>query len=126
MVTFGSRQRWLSFMRAFFFVTPNICLLALLVVRPASAQDIDPRCTDIYDKVACTCAVQNGGRIIPPAGGVKREGLKLQPKEGPESTRTLDGGRVAFTKYYRREGFKIRRSKALEGYLACMHRQGRK
>ena len=96
------------------------------VIGSVSAQDIDPRCYDIYDKVACTCAVQNGGRIIPPPMGVKREGLKLQPKEGPESTQTLDGGRVAFPKYFRREGFKIRRSKALEGYLTCMHRQGRK
>lgn len=99
---------------------------ALLVAGGVSAQDVDPRCKDIYDKVACTCAVRNGGHIIPPPVGVKREGLKLHPKEGPEATRTLDGGRVAFPKYYRREGFKIRRSKALEGYLTCMHRAGRK
>jgi len=90
------------------------------------AQEFDPRCNDIYDKVACTCAVRNGGRIIPPPVGVKREGLKLEPNEGHEATRTLDGGRVAFPKYYRREGFKIRRSRALEGYLTCMHQAGRK
>jgi hypothetical protein len=113
-------------MKTFLLGSAIVCLSLPLIAQSASAQDIDPRCNDIYDKVACTCAVQNGGRIIPPAGGVKREGLKLQPKEGPESTRTLDGGRVAFTKYYRREGFKIRRSKALEAYLACMHRRGRK
>ena len=97
-----------------------VCLSVHSIILSASAQDIDPRCADIYDKVACTCAVQNGGRIVPPPVGVKREGLKLEPKGGPESTRTLDGGRVAFPKYYRREGFKIHRSRALEGYLACM------
>ena len=101
-------------------------VLVSLLAEPAFAQEFDVRCNDMYDKVACTCAVRNGGRIISPTGGVKREGLKLEPKEAPEATRTLDGGRVAFPKYYQREGFKIRRSKALEGYLACMRAAGRK
>jgi len=113
-------------MKALFLGAATICLIAPFIARPVLAQDIDPRCNDIYDKLACTCAVQNGGRVIPPPVGVKREGLKLQPKEGPEATRTLDGGRVAFPKYYRREGFKIHRSRALEGYLACMRAAGRK
>jgi hypothetical protein len=91
-----------------------------------SAQDVDAQCVERFDKIACKCALQNGGRVIPPPVGVKREGLKLHPRESPESTQTLDGGRVAFPKYYRREGFKIRRSRALEGYLTCMHRNGRK
>lgn len=90
------------------------------------AQDVDPRCKDIYDKVACTCAVRNGGRVIPPPVGVKREGLKLRPKEEAGGTQTLDGGRVAFPKYYTREGLKFHRSRALEGYLACMRAVGRK
>ena len=111
-------------MKLFFAAT--ICLIVSLLFQPASAQEFDVRCNDMYDKVACTCAVRNGGRIIPPPSGVKREGLKLELKEGPESTRTLDGGSVAFPKYYQREGFKIRRSKALEGYLACMRAAGRK
>jgi hypothetical protein len=98
----------------------------LPVAWPASAQDVDAQCTEIFDKIACKCALQNGGRIIPPPVGVKREGLKLRPRESAESTQTLDGGRVAFPKYYQREGFKIRRSRALEGYLTCMHRNGRK
>ena len=93
---------------------------------PVSAQEVDARCKEVFDKVACTCAVRNGGRIIPPPVGVKREGMKLHPKEGPEGTRTLDGGRVAFRKYYQRQGLKFRRSPALEGYLTCMHRAGRK
>jgi hypothetical protein len=103
-----------------------ILLSVLSVAELVSAQGVDARCNEIFDKIACKCALQNGGRIIPPPVGVKREGLKLQPRESPESTQTLDGGRVAFPKYYRREGFKIRRSRALEGYLACMHRNGRK
>jgi hypothetical protein len=103
-----------------------ICLAIVAVFQPVFAQDVDPRCKDIFDKVACTCAVRNGGRIIPPPVGMKREGLKLRPKEEAGDTQTLDGGRVAFPKYYRREGLKIRRSHAIEGYLACMHSAGRK
>jgi hypothetical protein len=101
-------------------------LSVLLAAWSVSAQDVDAQCTEVFDKIACKCALQNGGRIIPPPVGVKREGLKLHPRESPESTQTLDGGRVAFPKYYRREGFKIHRSRALEGYLTCMHLNGRK
>lgn len=103
-----------------------VLVSALPPLSSLSAQETDARCNDVFDKVACTCAVRNGGRIIPPPVGVKREGLKLHPKEGPEGTRTLDGGRVAFKKYYQRHGLKFRRSAALEGYLTCMHRAGRK
>ena len=113
-------------MKAILLGTTIVCLAVASFVRPSPAQDIDSRCKDIYDKVACTCAVRNGGRIIPPPVGVKRHGLKLTPKEAAEGTKTLDGGRVAFPKYYERKGFKIHRSKALEGYLTCMHRNGRK
>lgn len=113
-------------MKALLVGAAIICLFMPAVVHPGSAQDIDAQCSNIYDKIACKCALQNGGRIIPPPVGVKRQGLKLSPRESPESTRTLDGGRVAFPKYYRREGLKIHRSRALEGYLTCMHRNGRK
>jgi hypothetical protein len=113
-------------MKRFFVETAAVCLFVPLLLQAVSAQQIDPRCNNIYDKVACTCAVRNGGRIISPPVGVEREGLKLQPKEEQEPTRTLDGGRVALPKYYRREGFKIRRSRALEGYLTCMRAAGRK
>jgi hypothetical protein len=101
-------------------------IVCLVFTQHVFAQDVDPRCKDIFDKVACTCAVRNGGRVIPLPVGIKREGLKLRPKEEAGDTQTLDGGRVAFPKYYRREGLKIRRSHALEGYLACMHAAGRK
>jgi hypothetical protein len=103
-----------------------ICLFAPAATTPVSAQDVDARCKDVYDKVACGCAVQNGGQIIPPPGGIKREGLKLRPTEGRETTQTLDGGRVAFPKYFRRDGLKIHKSRALEGYMACMRSNGRK
>lgn len=116
-------------MKAFLVGATVISLSAPLVAWSVSAQDSqdsDAQCAEIFDKIACKCALQNGGRVVPPPVGVKREGLKLRPRESPESTQTLDGGRVAFPKYYRREGFKIRRSRALEGYLTCMHRNGRK
>ena len=112
--------------KAFLVGATVISLSVMLLAGSVSAQDVDGKCAEIFDKIACKCALQNGGRIIPPPVGVKREGLKLHPRESPESTQTLDGGRVAFSKYYRREGFKIRRSRALEGYLTCMHRNGRK
>ena len=116
-------------MKALLVGATVISLSAPLVAWSVSAQDSqdsDAQCAEIFDKIACKCALQNGGRVVPPPVGVKREGLKLRPRESPESTQTLDGGRVAFPKYYRREGFKIRRSRALEGYLTCMHRNGRK
>jgi hypothetical protein len=111
-------------MKAFLVGTTIVGLLVPSIVRSVSAQDIDPRCKDVFDKVACECALQNGGRVIPPPVGVKREGLKLRPREG--STQTLDGGQVAFPKYFRRDGLKVHKSRALEGYLACMRSNGRK
>jgi hypothetical protein len=113
-------------MKEFLVATAIVALLLSSIVRSVSAQDIDPQCKDVYDKVACGCAVQNGGRILPPPTGVKREGVKLRPREGEEATQTLDGGRVAFPRYFRREGLKVHKSRALEGYLACMRRNGRK
>ena len=69
-------------MKSFLIGAALICLLGPWIVRPVSAQDIDTRCKDVYDKVACKCALQNGGRILSPPVGVKREGLKLLPREG--------------------------------------------
>ena len=103
-----------------------VCLFAPPAARLVAAQDVDARCKEVFDKVACGCAVQNGGQIIPPTSGVKREGLKLRATEGRETMQTLDGGRVAFPKYYRRDGLKIHKSRALEGYVACMRSNGRK
>jgi hypothetical protein len=31
----------------------------------AAAQKIDPRCAKMRDKIGCTCALQNGGHILP-------------------------------------------------------------
>src|SRR5262249_2589431 len=112
--------------KAFLFGTVIAGLLLASGVRSVSAQDIDPQCKDVYDKVACGCAVQNGGRILPPPTGVQRGGGEVVPLAGRGATQTLDGGRVAFPKYFRREGLKVHKSRALEGYLACMRRNGRK
>ena len=101
-------------------------IVCLAFAQHVFAQDIDPRCKDIFDKVACSCAVRNGGRRILPPGGINRAGRELRPKAETGGTQKLDGGRVAVPKYYRREGLKIRRSHALEGYLACLHAAGRK
>src|SRR5262245_3165647 len=76
------------------------CLAMPSIVQSVVAQEGDPRCNDVFDKVACNCALQNGGRIIPPPVGVKREGMKLRAQEGP--TQTLDGGQVAFPKYFKK------------------------
>jgi hypothetical protein len=37
----------------------------------AKAQQIDPKCAkfNFRDKIGCTCAVQNGGAIVPRSGG---------------------------------------------------------
>ena len=66
------------------------------------------------------------GKSFPRRVGSSAKGLKLRPTEGQETTQTLDGGRVAFPKYFRRDGIKIHKSRALEGYLACMRSNGRK
>ena len=113
-------------MKKFLIAIVAVCLFAPAAAIRVSAQDVGARCKDIYDKVACGCAVQNGGQIIPPQSGVKREGLKLRPTEGQETTQTLDGRPLAFPKYFRRDGIKIHKSRALEGYLACMRSNGRK
>jgi hypothetical protein len=113
-------------MKGFLIGSAIIGVLLPMITQPSSAQDVDSQCSDVFDKVACECAVQNGGRIIPPPSGVKREGIKLRPTEGQEATQTLDGGRVAFPKYFRRDGLKIHKSRALEGYLKCMRSNGRK
>jgi len=42
-------------------------LLAIVVLTStnfgAAAQDVDPRCSKVRDKVGCTCAVRNGGHV---------------------------------------------------------------
>ena len=47
-----------------------VCAFTLAATFAQAAQ-IDPRCTNVKDKIGCTCAVQNGGDI-----GVGRDGRK--------------------------------------------------
>ncbi len=37
----------------------------LLSAAMAQAMDIRPECKQMYDKVGCTCALNNGGAIVP-------------------------------------------------------------
>src|SRR4029079_883193 len=99
---------------AFLIVGAIVCLSTAQFV---FAQEVDPRCKDIYDKVACTCAVGNAGHVIPPPVGVKREGLKLRPKEAAGGTQTLDGGRLGVPKDYRRKALKYCPTNSVERSL---------
>ena len=40
-----------------------------LFATSADAQRINPRCMTMRDKIGCTCALENGGAIVPRKGG---------------------------------------------------------
>jgi len=67
-----------------------------LPIVTVSAQAIDPRCTEMRDKVGCTCAVQNGGNVAPYCPDRYGRKAWCYPARG------------------------------LHGYVECMHRYGRK
>ena len=112
-------------MKAFSIAVTIVCLLALPVFQSASAQDIDPRCGEMRDKVACTCALQNGGRIIRSAEP-RKQGWSLFRHEDRQASPPPDSARISFPAKFRRKGWRLVPSPALAGYLACMHRHGRK
>lgn len=68
-----------------------------LVITSADAQRIHPDCAkrNFRDKVGCTCALENGGSIVPRQGGGWR--------------------------WVHRSGYQA----VNEGYVACMKRHGR-
>jgi hypothetical protein len=68
-----------------------------LVATSADAQRIHPQCAakNFRDKVGCTCALENGGSIIPRRGG----GWRWVHRTGNQAVN--------------------------EGYVACMRRGGR-
>jgi len=101
-----------------------ICLSAPAVLNSASAQDIDARCGKMRDKVACTCALQNGGKITPPTG-FKRNGWWLRKRE-VRPTNAPDRETITFPAKFKMNGWKLRPTPAVEGYLNCMHLHGRK
>jgi hypothetical protein len=73
------------------FVSVAVWMLA----GSADAQQINPRCMNMRDKVGCTCALANGGTIEPRQGG----GWRWIHRRGYQSVN--------------------------EGYIQCMKRHGR-
>lgn len=75
-----------------------LCAAAVVVMiaAAAQAQAIRPECAKMRDKVGCTCALENGGRII----------------TKPGSSRRYWASRMA-------------RQAVNEGFVACMKRNGR-
>jgi hypothetical protein len=112
-------------MKTFLIGITVVCLSALPVLRSASAQDIAPQCSEMRDKVACTCALQNGGQFIRSVDR-KRRGRNPSRREDPESSKPLDRTRISFPAKFKRKGWRLVPNPALAGYLDCMHRHGRK
>jgi hypothetical protein len=112
-------------MKVFLFGLTVICLSALAVFRSASAEDDDAQCSTMRDKVACVCALQNGGQVVRP-GSYKRQGWRLLRREAPQPGEPPDRERIAFPAKFKMVGWRLRPSPAVQGYLDCMHRHGRK
>jgi hypothetical protein len=112
-------------MRTFLIGVTVVCLCAPLVLQSASAQVLDPRCSEMRDRVACTCALRNGGRIIRSAGNSK-QGWWSRWRKTPEASPPPDSARIFFPAKFKRKGLKLVPSPALAGYLACMRGHGRK
>ena len=107
-------------MKAFLIGASVVGLAAMLGV--AGAQDTDPRCGNMRDKVACTCALQNGGKITraPVAKNKWWSRAQEQPDDVP------DHEKIVFPAKFKFKAWKLRPSPQVEGYLACMHARGRK
>jgi hypothetical protein len=112
-------------MKAFLIGMTIICLAAPAVLKSASAQDIDSRCGNMRDKIACTCALQNGAQIGRPVR-YKKPRWWLRGRDAQQSSGATDSETITFPAKFKLKGWKLRPSPAVEGYLACMHRHGRK
>jgi hypothetical protein len=112
-------------MKAFLFALTVICLSAPAILQSALAQDFDAQCSNMRDKVACVCALQYGGQVIRPRDN-KRQGWRLLRREAPQSGESPDRERIAFHAKFKMVGWRLRPSPAVQGYLDCMHRHGRK
>ena len=82
-----------AIMKAFLIGLTVVCLLA--PVRSASAQDIEAECAKMRDKVACVCALQNGGQVVQP-GSYKRQGWRFLRREAKQPGEPPDRERIAF------------------------------
>ena len=112
-------------MKAFLIGMTIIFLFAPPVLQSTSAQDVDPQCSTMRDKVACTCALQNGGRIVQQVEN-KQQRWWARRRLARQSSQPLDREKIEFPIKFRRVGWKLRPSPAVEGYLACMRAHGRK
>jgi len=112
-------------MKPFLIAMTVICLFAPPVLQSTSAQDIDPQCNKMHDKVACTCALQNGGRITQTSGH-KKQGWLFRKREARQPSDPPDRERINFPAKFKFERWRVRPGPAVAGYLACMHRRGRK
>ena len=54
-----------------------IFILLVITSSAADAIQIAPECQKMRDPIGCTCAVQNGGRVLPRKGGGERWVSKL-------------------------------------------------
>jgi hypothetical protein len=112
-------------MKTIMIGTAVIFLAAPAVLNTASAQELDSRCSNMRDKVACTCALQNGGRITQlPAH--KKQRWWLRGRDTEQAGGAPDSETIAFPAKFKLKGWKLRPSPEVQGYLECMHRRGRK
>lgn len=112
-------------MKPFLIAMTVIFLSAPAAIDVASAQDIDPRCNNMRDKAACTCALQNGGQIGKPAR-YKKKRWWLRGRDGQELGGPPDAETITFPAKFKLKGWKLRPSPQVQGYLDCMRRYGRK
>jgi hypothetical protein len=83
--------------------SPVLVLLVLIsLTATAAAQKIDPRCSTMKDKLGCTCAVQNGGKVYYKPGDRKPSWASVVGK----GTNTGGATNQAFTQCLIRHGRK--------------------
>ena len=111
-------------MKALLIGLTVIGLAAPALLDVATAQDIDPQCCNMRDKVACTCALQNGGKITRVPVAKKKWWTRGHEARQPDDV--PDREKITFPAKFKFKGLKLRPSPQVEGYLACMHRHGRK
>jgi hypothetical protein len=112
-------------MKPFLIAMTVIFLSGPSTIDVASAQDIDPRCNNMRDKAACTCALQNGGQIGKPVR-YKKKHWWLRGRDPQELGGPPDAEAITFPAKFKLKGWKLRPSTQVAGYLDCMHRNGRK
>ena len=114
-------------MKAFLIVmiVMTVICLSAAVSQVAWAQDIDTQCSNMRDRVACACVLQNGGQVVQ-RGSYKRQGWRLLRRETAQPGNPPDRERIAFPAKFKFQGWRLRPSPAVQGYLNCMQRHGRK